>query len=259
VGFEEEAEYLDAALGDMVALAVRAGRHLNVRPHGKGTNSVGALVVHCCAVCEFWLGHVALGREDRRDRDAEFAARTQLVHLEAAIERTRRRSSQDLAALAVTPGRPSELRVQLPAGGSDRALVLHVLRELHQHLGHMELTIDALRAQGRLDEPLFHLALRGDWESALASAERRYEVSTSGRTLAEVGFIHCSFQEQVVATAARFYGGRDDVVVLRIDPARLGSVVRVENLDGGEEQFPHLYGPLPVDAVVSVERLGERP
>ena len=251
MGFEEEAEYLDAALEAMVELAVRAGRHLNVRPHGKGTNSVGALVVHCCGVCELWFGHVALGRAERRDRDAEFAARTQLVQLEAAVERTRIRSRDDLAALAAAPGGPSELRDLLPAGGTDRALVLHVLRELHQHLGHMELTIDALRAQGRLDEPLFHLALASDWAAALESSERRYEVSTIGRTLEQVGFIHCSFEDQVAATAERFYGGRDDVLLLRIDPSRLEAAVRVENLEGGEEQFPHLYGPLPVDAVTA--------
>ena len=255
MGFEEEAEYLDAALGAMVEVAVRAGRHLNVRPHGKGTNSVGALVVHCCAVCELWLGHVALGRADRRDRDAEFAARTQLVHLEAAVERTRHRSRDDLAALAREPGRASELRAHLPAGGTDRALVLHVLRELHQHLGHMELAIDALRDQGRLDEPLFHVALAADWAAATGSPERRYEVSTIGRTLDEVGFVHCSFADQVAATAERFYRDRDDVLLLRIDPTRLDAVVRVENLEGGEEQFPHLYGPLPVDAVTAAEPL----
>jgi uncharacterized protein (DUF952 family) len=254
--YEEEAEYLDAALAAMVEPAVRAGRHLNVRPHGKGTNSVGALVVHCRAVCELWLGHVALGRPERRDRDADYATRTQLVQLESAIEGTRRRARDDLAALATAPSRPSELRELLPAGGTDRALVLHVLRELHQHLGHMELTIDALRAQGLLGEPLFHLARRADWDAAVASAGGVYEVSTLGHSLAEVGFIHCSFEDQVAATADRFYRGRDDVLLLQIDPTRMDTTVRVENLDGGQEQFPHLYGPLPVDAVSSATPYG---
>lgn len=252
-GFAEEGRYLDDALAAMLGPAVLAGRHLNVRPHGKSTNSVGALIVHCRAVCEFWLGHVALGRPDLRDRDAEFVARTQLVPLEAAVERTRRQCRADLASLSAEPGRPSELRDQLPAGGTDRALVLHVLRELHQHLGHMELTIDALRSQGLLDEPLFHLALRDDWEAAVAGEGGSYEVSTIGSSLVEVGFIHCSFEEQVATTAERFYADRDDVLLLRIDRSRLEATVRVENLDGGDEQFPHLYGPLPVDAVTSAE------
>ena len=250
---EDVREYLDAALAAMLEPAVRAGRHLNVRPHSKGTNSVGALDVHSRAVCELWLGHVALGRPDQRDRDAEFVARTQLVPLEAAVERSRRQCREDLATLSTEPGRASELRDHLPAGGTDRALVLHVLRELHQHLGHMELTIDALRAQGLLDEPLFHLELRDDWAAAVASPDGTYQISTVGRTLSEVGFVHCSFEDQVGATAARFYADRDDVVLLQIDRARLSATVRVENLDGGEEQFPHLYGPLPVEAVTSAE------
>jgi uncharacterized protein (DUF952 family) len=39
---------------------------------------------------------------------------------------------------------------------------------------------------------------------------------------------------------------------LHIDPARVGCTVRYENLEGGEQQFPHVYGPIPVSAVVEV-------
>jgi glutathione S-transferase len=99
-------------------------------------------------------------------------------------------------------------------------------------------------------ENLHHLALEADWRDALAAGA--YRVSTIGRTVDEEGFIHCSFEHQVAATAARFYGGRDDVLLLTIDPARLAHEVRVENLDGGDELFPHLYGPLPLDAVIEV-------
>ena len=70
---------------------------------------------------------------------------------------------------------------------------------------------------------LFHIALAEDWAAAEAAGE--YTVSTRGRTLAEEGFIHCSFASQVDATASRFYADVDDAVVLLIDPARLPSPV----------------------------------
>ncbi len=106
-------------------------------------------------------------------------------------------------------------------------------------------------------EPLFHLALAGEW---LEAVERGgpYERSTLGASLDEVGFIHCSFAVQVAPTRQRFYADRADVVVLRIDPARLVDEVKVEDLHDAGEAFPHLYGPLPLDAVVEVEPLPQR-
>jgi uncharacterized protein (DUF952 family) len=64
-----------------------------------------------------------------------------------------------------------------------------------------------------------------------------------------VGFIHCSFAHQVQAIADLIYHGRGDVVLLEIDTSRLEAEVRIENLEGGGQSFPHVYGPLPVAAV----------
>jgi uncharacterized protein (DUF952 family) len=202
-------------------------------------------------VCEFWLGHVALGRASVRDREAEFEQVAWLLELEQLVARTTAQVAADLEALSAGRGTGSDVRAFLPAGGTDESLVLHVIEELYQHLGHMESAVDALAHDGALDERLWHLASADDWERALAGGGP-YEMSTVGRTLSDEGFIHCSFADQVAATARRFYAGRADVVVLEIDPARLTAPVRVENLDGGEEQFPHLYGPLPIDAVLGV-------
>jgi uncharacterized protein (DUF952 family)/catechol 2,3-dioxygenase-like lactoylglutathione lyase family enzyme len=69
------------------------------------------------------------------------------------------------------------------------------------------------------------------------------------------GFIHCSYREQVIPVASRFYAGRDDLVLLEIDRERLSATVVDENLDGGAELFPHLYGHLPMSAVVAVHAL----
>jgi uncharacterized protein (DUF952 family) len=103
------------------------------------------------------------------------------------------------------------------------------------------------------DDPttILHIALGADWDEAKRNGS--YRVSTLGATLDEVGFIHASFEDQVARVGAAFYAGvRDPLVVLVIDVDRLDVPVVVENLDGGDETFPHIYGPVPTDAVVAV-------
>ena len=97
-----------------------------------------------------------------------------------------------------------------------------------------------------LDQPLFHLALKGDWEQARETGT--YQWSTRGMRLVEVGFIHCSWQEQVAKTFERFYADAGDVLLLEIDPTRLSAPLRADAIPTGE-LFPHLYGPLPIEAV----------
>jgi glutathione S-transferase len=106
-------------------------------------------------------------------------------------------------------------------------------------------------AHGDPQDWIYHLALEGEWREA---AERGgpYGRSTLGKSQAEVGFIHCSFARQVEATARLIYGGRKDVVLLVIDPSAVHAEIRIENLDGGGERFPHIYGELPAAAVVRV-------
>ena len=102
---------------------------------------------------------------------------------------------------------------------------------------------------------IFHIAFESDWSSAQPVGE--YRVSTRGALLDEVGFIHAGFERQVAGVAAAFYGDvTEPVVVLVIDTERLDVPVVVEDGGGGEE-FPHIYGPLPVEAVVDVRQLSE--
>jgi uncharacterized protein (DUF952 family) len=54
----------------------------------------------------------------------------------------------------------------------------------------------------------------------------------------------------VVWVANQRFRGRQDLVLLHIDPRHLDAVVRYENLEGGQQQFPHVYGPVPLSAVV---------
>lgn len=109
----------------------------------------------------------------------------------------------------------------------------------------------AARAPWRSPGLLYHLALRPEWQAARADGV--YRRSTRGLALESVGFIHLSSAHQVPATASRFYADlpAGAVLLLTIDPQRLaaaGLEVRFALADGGEP-FPHLYGPLPLEAV----------
>jgi uncharacterized protein (DUF952 family) len=97
--------------------------------------------------------------------------------------------------------------------------------------------------------PIYHLALADDWMRAVSSP---YATSTLDKSLAQVGFIHCSFREQVQLIADNVYRGRHDLLLLEIDPDRLAATVRVESVNGGSDEFPHIYGPLNRDAVIAV-------
>lgn len=143
--------YLGHAYGQMLDVVDRLGDdRVNDRPLGPDTNAVAALVVHCCAVTEFWIGHVALGRPTSRDRESEFSTTATVAELHALIESTLAQVTEDLAAIDAGRVQPDLTGRQFLEGGdqSDGAIVLHVLEELYQHLGHMELAADALAIRG---------------------------------------------------------------------------------------------------------------
>jgi uncharacterized protein (DUF952 family) len=94
---------------------------------------------------------------------------------------------------------------------------------------------------------IYHFCPRADW----LAAEGVYEADS----LASQGFIHCSPRDHVHVPATFLARGRDDLVVLEIDESRLPAPVIWEDgdpPDPGGRQFPHVYGPIPVDAVVAV-------
>ncbi len=63
------------------------------------------------------------------------------------------------------------------------------------------------------------------------------------------GFIHFSTAGQVAETAAKHFAGQRDLVLLAVDSERLGPALKYETSRGGA-LFPHLYGPMPLEAVV---------
>ena len=139
------------AFGQMLDVADRLGDdRVNDRPLGADTNAVAALVIHCCGVTEFWIGHVALGRPTTRDRESEFSSTATVAELHALVASTLAQVSEDLTAIDEGRTQPDRTGRQFLEGGdqSDGAIVLHVLEELYQHLGHVELAADALKIRG---------------------------------------------------------------------------------------------------------------
>jgi uncharacterized protein (DUF952 family) len=100
---------------------------------------------------------------------------------------------------------------------------------------------------------IFHIADRDRWLSS--QAEGQYTASTVGRDLADEGFIHLSTASQVAGVLDRFYQGGSNLLLLHIDETALTAPLVYEQPLGADEEFPHLYGPLNLTAVVKVEDL----
>jgi uncharacterized protein (DUF952 family) len=94
---------------------------------------------------------------------------------------------------------------------------------------------------------LLHLIDPAGWRAALAAG------AVDPPSLAEVGFVHLSAPEQVAQPANLLFAGRQDLLLLVLDPERIGVEVRWEPGTHGEAtDFPHAYGPVPISAVVAV-------
>lgn len=92
---------------------------------------------------------------------------------------------------------------------------------------------------------VYKICSQAEWDAAVAAGEY-----TGSADDARDGFIHFSTAEQVAATAAKYFAGRNDLVLIEVDAAHLGAALRFEPSRGGA-LFPHLYGALPLTAVVS--------
>ena len=99
-----------------------------------------------------------------------------------------------------------------------------------------------------------HLTTKQAWEDALEIGT--YSLSTKGKTLEEVGFIHGSFADQVEEVAGFvFAGSTDDLVVLHLDIDKLeahGIPVKIEEASNGKS-YPHIYGAIPCNLVIEVK------
>lgn len=95
---------------------------------------------------------------------------------------------------------------------------------------------------------ILHIISRDDWAAASAAGVVR------APSLADAGFVHCSDPGTAHLPANRLFAGRPDMLLLEIDPGRLGVPLRWEPGDGEDPAgpwFPHVYGPIPVSAVLA--------
>ena len=100
-----------------------------------------------------------------------------------------------------------------------------------------------------MQRTIYKISPRALWREA----ERLGEFRGAPVDLAD-GFIHFSTAEQVTETARRHFAGQTDLLLIAIDAERLGAALKYEPSRGGA-LFPHLYGPLSLDAVKWVKPL----
>jgi uncharacterized protein (DUF952 family) len=108
---------------------------------------------------------------------------------------------------------------------------------------------------------IYHITSLTAWNEARQRGDYRAD------SLEKEGFIHCSTQEQVVPVTEKYYKGQDSLILLVIEPERLTSDLKWEPPAEGAPPpgvpegslFPHIYGPINLEAVVRVFDLQSKP
>ena len=108
---------------------------------------------------------------------------------------------------------------------------------------------------------IFHITTPTAWTEAQARGEY------TAPSLSIEGFIHCSTLSQILPVAENFYKGQQGLILLVIDPVLLSAALQWElpserilypGIAEGE-RFPHIYGPLNLNAVVKVVNFETNP
>lgn len=93
-------------------------------------------------------------------------------------------------------------------------------------------------------EPIYKITSRMEWEKARETGH----FSGAAIDLAD-GYIHFSTALQVAETLEKHFAGQENLLLVAVDPAKLGAALRSEPSRGGD-LFPHLYAPLDLSAVM---------
>ncbi|MDZ4795678.1 MAG: DUF952 domain-containing protein [Bacteroidota bacterium] len=93
---------------------------------------------------------------------------------------------------------------------------------------------------------IYHVTTAADWK--LAKEKCNYEHPS----LEGEGFIHCSQDHQVAGVLERYFAGQTNLLKLVIDTDKLSSKFVFDWSPSTADTFPHVYGPINIDAVTEV-------
>ena len=96
---------------------------------------------------------------------------------------------------------------------------------------------------------IYHVTTASDWEAA---QQKGYYEHPS---LVGEGFIHCSQDHQVAGVLERYFAGQTGLLKLVIDTDKLTSKFVFDWSPSTADTFPHVYGPINIDAVIDVTPL----
>lgn len=96
---------------------------------------------------------------------------------------------------------------------------------------------------------IYHIINSSKWDSL------KYKAFYTPNSLGREGYIHCSFENQLLKVAETFNRGQKDLLVLCINESKVKSILKVEDLFNLKEDYPHLYGELPINAIEKVVKL----
>lgn len=96
---------------------------------------------------------------------------------------------------------------------------------------------------------IYHLVKESTWDTF------KHKVHYSTHSLSREGFIHCSYRDQLLKVANTLYRGSNDLLVLCINEDKVEHILKVEDLYKLDENYPHLYGELPINAVEKVVKI----
>jgi uncharacterized protein (DUF952 family) len=91
---------------------------------------------------------------------------------------------------------------------------------------------------------IVHLINQGEWESS------RGDPLLFSESISQFGFVHCCLPEQMPKVLVKWFTQQDNVIAVEIDSDRLDVPLVFENPEGGEEQFPHIYGLVKQNAII---------